>query len=44
MFDGRAAEKFGGTKNGALYDDIADFTSFGIGTGFYIFKILRINC
>ncbi len=30
LFDGRMAEKHGGTKYGPILDDIADFLSFGI--------------
>ncbi|MDJ0623398.1 MAG: CDP-alcohol phosphatidyltransferase family protein, partial [Desulfocapsaceae bacterium] len=30
LFDGRMAEKHGGTKYGPILDDIADFVSFGI--------------
>ncbi|GKT17507.1 CDP-alcohol phosphatidyltransferase like protein, partial [Aduncisulcus paluster] len=33
LFDGRAAEKFGSTPQGELFDDIADATSFGLCIG-----------
>lgn len=37
LFDGKMARKFGSTKRGALYDDIADGTSFGLAVGSMIF-------
>ena len=36
LFDGRMARKFGSTRHGALLDDIADGTSFGLATGMLI--------
>ena len=41
LFDGKMARKFGSTPRGALYDDIADGTSFGLACGSIIFRILR---
>lgn len=38
LFDGRMAEKHGGTKYGPLMDDIADFVSFGLAPAYMIFK------
>lgn len=38
LFDGRMAEKHGGTKYGPLLDDIADFVSFGIAPAYVIIK------
>jgi len=43
LFDGRAAEHFGSTKNGEMFDDVADFTSFGLATGALIFKSLNVD-
>ncbi len=40
LFDGRMARKFGSTRRGALFDDIADGTSFGLATAFLIFVAL----
>ena len=40
LFDGRLARKFGSTKRGPLFDDIADATSFGLAIGTMIFKCL----
>ncbi len=37
LLDGRAARKYGSTKHGGLFDDIADGTSFGIAIGSIIF-------
>lgn len=37
LFDGRLARKFGSTKRGPLFDDIADATSFGFAVGCIIF-------
>jgi CDP-diacylglycerol--serine O-phosphatidyltransferase len=37
LFDGRMAEKHGGTKVGPYLDDIADFVSFGISTANIIY-------
>ncbi|MBN2062369.1 MAG: CDP-alcohol phosphatidyltransferase family protein [Deltaproteobacteria bacterium] len=39
LFDGRMAEKHGGTKFGPWFDDIADFISFGICPGLLIILI-----
>jgi len=39
LFDGRAAERWGSTKHGELFDDIADFVSFSLATGFLIFRV-----
>ena len=33
LFDGRAAERWGSTPQGELFDDVADGTSFGLTTG-----------
>ena len=33
LFDGRAAERWGSTPKGELFDDVADGTSFGVTTG-----------
>jgi CDP-diacylglycerol--serine O-phosphatidyltransferase len=33
LFDGRAAERWGSTPKGELFDDVADGTSFGLTTG-----------
>jgi CDP-diacylglycerol--serine O-phosphatidyltransferase len=33
LFDGRAAERWGSTPKGEIFDDVADGTSFGITTG-----------
>lgn len=38
LFDGRMAEKHGGTKYGPLMDDIADFVSFGLAPAYMIVK------
>ena len=38
LFDGRMAEKHGGTKFGPYLDDIADFVSFGLAPAYIIFK------
>ncbi len=40
LFDGRMARKFGSTRHGAFFDDIADGTSFGLATGYLIFRQL----
>jgi CDP-diacylglycerol--serine O-phosphatidyltransferase len=37
LYDGRAVRKWGGTKRGELYDDIADGTNFGGTVSFIIF-------
>ena len=41
LFDGRMAEKHGGTRFGPWFDDIADLVSFGVCPGFLI--ILKGN-
>ena len=38
LFDGRLARKFGSTKRGAFFDDIADATSFGLAVGCIIYR------
>ncbi len=38
LFDGRLARKFGSTKRGAFFDDVADATSFGLAVGCVIFR------
>ncbi len=40
LFDGRVARKYGSTKRGALFDDIADATSFGLAIGSIIYVSL----
>jgi len=39
LFDGRMAEKHGGTKYGPYFDDIADFVSFGLAPAYIIVKL-----
>jgi len=39
LFDGRMAEKHGGTKYGPYLDDVADFVSFGIAPAYMLLKI-----
>jgi CDP-diacylglycerol--serine O-phosphatidyltransferase len=39
LFDGRMAEKHGGTRYGPLMDDIADFVSFGLAPAYMIIRI-----
>ncbi|EET01791.1 CDP-diacylglycerol--serine O-phosphatidyltransferase [Giardia duodenalis] len=41
LFDGRVAEKWGSTKNGELFDDVADATSFGLAVGLLIRHVSR---
>jgi CDP-diacylglycerol--serine O-phosphatidyltransferase len=36
LFDGRLARKFGSTPHGALFDDVADGTSFGLAISYLI--------
>lgn len=36
LFDGRLARKFGSTRHGPIFDDLADGTSFGLALGFII--------
>jgi len=38
LFDGRLARKFGSTKRGAFFDDVADATSFGLAAGCIIYR------
>lgn len=38
LFDGRMAEKHGGTKYGPYLDDIADFVSFGLAPAYVIIQ------
>ncbi len=38
LFDGRMAEKHGGTKYGPYLDDVADFVSFGLAPAYVIIK------
>jgi CDP-diacylglycerol--serine O-phosphatidyltransferase len=38
LFDGRMAEKHGGTKFGPYMDDVADFVSFGLAPAYVIIK------
>lgn len=38
LFDGRMAEKHGGTKYGPYLDDIADFVSFGLAPAYVVVK------
>lgn len=38
LFDGRMAEKHGGTAYGPYLDDIADFVSFGLSPAYIIFQ------
>lgn len=37
LFDGRMARKYGSTKRGAFFDDIADATSFGLAIGCLVY-------
>jgi CDP-diacylglycerol--serine O-phosphatidyltransferase len=39
LFDGRMAEKHGGTKYGPYLDDIADFVSFGLSPAYVIGQV-----
>lgn len=38
LFDGRLARKFGSTKHGAIFDDIADATSFGFAAACIVYR------
>jgi CDP-diacylglycerol--serine O-phosphatidyltransferase len=40
LFDGRLARKFGSTTHGAVYDDVADATSFGLAISLVIARML----
>ncbi|MCG6931550.1 MAG: CDP-alcohol phosphatidyltransferase family protein [Desulfofustis sp.] len=37
LFDGRMADKHGGTRYGPLMDDVADFVSFGMAPAYMVF-------
>jgi CDP-diacylglycerol--serine O-phosphatidyltransferase len=41
LFDGRLARIFGSTRHGAMFDDIADGTSFGLAIGYLVLAQLR---
>ncbi len=43
QFDGRAAEKWGSTPRGEVFDDIADATSFGVAISVVIFSSLGFS-
>jgi CDP-diacylglycerol--serine O-phosphatidyltransferase len=43
LFDGRMARKFGSTKHGAILDDVADGTSFGLAIGVLIACQIQTN-
>ncbi|MCK5803421.1 MAG: CDP-alcohol phosphatidyltransferase family protein [Lentisphaeria bacterium] len=43
LFDGRMARKYGSTRHGPIFDDIADGTSFGFGIGFLIYGSLCLS-
>jgi len=38
LFDGRMADKHGGTRYGPLMDDVADFVSFGMAPAYMVIK------
>jgi CDP-diacylglycerol--serine O-phosphatidyltransferase len=40
LFDGRMARKYGSTKRGPVFDDLADATSFGLAVGCIIYFCL----
>jgi CDP-diacylglycerol--serine O-phosphatidyltransferase len=40
LFDGRLARRFGSTRRGPFYDDIADGTSFGLAIGYLVYHML----
>jgi len=40
LFDGRLARRFGSTRHGAIFDDIADGTSFGLAIAVLVFMEL----
>ncbi|TNJ30500.1 CDP-diacylglycerol--serine O-phosphatidyltransferase [Giardia muris] len=40
LFDGRAAERWGSTKNGEIFDDIADGVSFGVCMGILVYRVM----
>jgi CDP-diacylglycerol--serine O-phosphatidyltransferase len=41
LFDGRLARRFGSTRHGAVFDDIADGTSFGFAIGALILRAIE---
>ncbi|HKL27520.1 MAG TPA: CDP-alcohol phosphatidyltransferase family protein [Desulfuromonadales bacterium] len=41
LFDGRAAERWGSTPRGEVFDDVADGTSFGLTIGFIIVTVFN---
>lgn len=41
LFDGRMARKYGSTKRGAFFDDVADATSFGLAAACIIHRALK---
>ncbi|MBT3376880.1 MAG: CDP-diacylglycerol--glycerol-3-phosphate 3-phosphatidyltransferase [Lentisphaerae bacterium] len=43
LFDGRMARKFGSTRHGPVFDDIADGTTFGLVIAFLIFHELAAS-
>ncbi|MBE0618946.1 MAG: CDP-alcohol phosphatidyltransferase family protein, partial [Proteobacteria bacterium] len=46
LFDGRAAERWGSTPRGEIFDDVADGTSFGVTVGLIVtasFRDLRVG-
>ncbi|CAL6093563.1 CDP-diacylglycerol---serine_O-phosphatidyltransferase [Hexamita inflata] len=43
LFDGKAAQKYGSTPNGEMFDDVADFFSFGLATGMFVYKVVRYD-
>ena len=43
LFDGRMARKYGSTNHGAIYDDIADGTNFGLANASIVFVGLARN-
>lgn len=40
LFDGRLARKYGSTRHGSVFDDVADATSFGLAIGVLIYDQL----
>lgn len=42
LFDGRLARRFGSTRRGPFYDDIADGTSFGLAIGYLVYHMLAV--
>jgi len=41
LFDGRAADRWGSTPHGEVFDDIADGTSFGLCMGLLVYRTIR---